>query len=125
MTPASSMLNLPWLFPAESADAAEQWRTPAITTDTLAFLQYTSGSTGDPKGVMISHGNLSHNLSVIQQAVGDNPQHQGVVWLPPYHDMGLIGGIFTPLYAGFPVTLISPTDFLQQPFALVTGHFAL
>ncbi|MEZ4708772.1 MAG: aminotransferase class I/II-fold pyridoxal phosphate-dependent enzyme [Caldilineaceae bacterium] len=113
---APPLINLPWLFADESENVAAQWRTPAITMDTLAFLQYTSGSTGDPKGVMISHGNLAHNLSVIQEAVGENPRHQGVVWLPPYHDMGLIGGIMIPLYSGFPIALMSPTDFVQQPW---------
>ncbi|NJR69834.1 MAG: AMP-binding protein [Synechococcales cyanobacterium CRU_2_2] len=83
--------------------------------DGLAFLQYTSGSTGQPKGVKISHRNLLHNLQMIQSWFGHSPESEGVIWLPPYHDMGLIGGVLQPLYAGFPVTLMAPATFLRQP----------
>ncbi|MEO0844641.1 MAG: AMP-binding protein, partial [Cyanobacteria bacterium J06643_5] len=71
--------------------------------------------TGIPKGVMVSHGNLLHNLSLIHKCFGHSPQSKGVIWLPPYHDMGLIGGILQPLYGNFPVILMSPVDFLQKP----------
>ncbi|HEY8207243.1 MAG TPA: amino acid adenylation domain-containing protein [Myxococcaceae bacterium] len=81
----------------------------------LALLQYTSGSTGEPKGVMLTHANLVHNSRLIQRSFGHTPESRGVIWLPPYHDMGLIGGILQPLYAGFPVTLMSPMAFLQRP----------
>jgi amino acid adenylation domain-containing protein len=84
---------------------------------TPAFLQYTSGSTADPKGVIISHSNLMHNLELIRRAFGHSLDSRGVIWLPPYHDMGLIGGILQPLYVGFPVTLMAPTVFLQKPYA--------
>ncbi|MBE9214687.1 amino acid adenylation domain-containing protein [Plectonema cf. radiosum LEGE 06105] len=87
-----------------------------INRDSLAFLQYTSGSTGMPKGVMVSHGNLLANLAAIHQCFAHSSHSQGVIWLPPYHDMGLIGGILQPLYGGFPVALMSPVDFLQKPF---------
>ncbi|MEH1814618.1 MAG: amino acid adenylation domain-containing protein [Nostoc sp.] len=93
----------------------QEWQPPAITSDTLAFLQYTSGSTGNPKGVMLSHSNLLHNSAQIQQFFGHTPNSHGVIWLPSYHDMGLIGGIIQPVYSGFPTTLMSPVDFLQQP----------
>jgi acyl-CoA synthetase (AMP-forming)/AMP-acid ligase II len=108
---------LQWLT-TDSCDRqlASAWQKPAVTSDTLAFLQYTSGSTGTPKGVMVSHGNLLHNSALISKSFGHTPKSQGVIWLPPYHDMGLIGGVLQPLYSGFPVTLISPVDFLQQPF---------
>jgi acyl-CoA synthetase (AMP-forming)/AMP-acid ligase II len=96
---------------------ASSWQMPEITSQTLAFLQYTSGSTGKPKGVMVSHGNLIDNLSQIYAAFGHHSQSQGVIWLPPYHDMGLIGGVLQPLYGGFPVALMSPMDFLQQPIS--------
>lgn len=95
---------------------ADMWSSPDIGSDSLAFLQYTSGSTGKPKGVMVSHGNLMHNSATIYQCFGHSQESQGVIWLPPYHDMGLIGGIVQPLYAGFPVVLMSPIDFLQKPF---------
>ncbi|HEX6288979.1 MAG TPA: amino acid adenylation domain-containing protein [Herpetosiphonaceae bacterium] len=96
-------------------DLANEWQPPAIDGATLAFVQYTSGSTATPKGVMLTHANLLHNLALIQRGFGHTPASRGVIWLPPYHDMGLIGGILQPLYAGFPVTLMSPLAFLQRP----------
>ena len=96
-------------------DLAENWKKPEINADTLAFLQYTSGSTGNPKGVMVSHGNLLHNCDLIYQNFGHSPQSKGMIWLPPYHDMGLIGGVIQPLYAGFGVVLMSPVMFVQKP----------
>jgi acyl-CoA synthetase (AMP-forming)/AMP-acid ligase II/acyl carrier protein len=87
----------------------------AMQSDALACLQYTSGSTGAPKGVMLSHANLLNNSAIIQQCFGSTSQSRGVIWLPPYHDMGLIGGILQPLYSGFPVTFIAPAAFLQRP----------
>ncbi|MBD2534575.1 fatty acyl-AMP ligase [Nostoc flagelliforme FACHB-838] len=97
-------------------DVIEKWQQPLINSNTLAFLQYTSGSTGTPKGVMVSHGNLLHNLSLIYHCFEHQPHSQGVIWLPPYHDMGLIGGVLQPLYGGFPVILMSPITFLKKPF---------
>ena len=91
------------------------WKKPNINSNTLAFLQYTSGSTGNPKGVMVSHGNLLKNSANIYQAFNHNSDSHGVIWLPPYHDMGLIGGIIQPLYGGFPVTLMSPSSFIRKP----------
>ncbi|PSB25012.1 fatty acyl-AMP ligase [Stenomitos frigidus] len=93
----------------------KDWETPEINRQTLAFLQYTSGSTGTPKGVMITHGNILHNSALIYNAFTHQSQSKGLVWLPPYHDMGLIGGILQPLYGGFPVILMSPAHFLQKP----------
>jgi len=87
----------------------------AIALDNIALLQYTSGSTSQPRGVMISHRNLLHNLALIHERFGHSPDSHGVIWLPPHHDMGLIGGILQPLYGGFPVTLMSPGSFLRQP----------
>jgi acyl-CoA synthetase (AMP-forming)/AMP-acid ligase II len=86
-----------------------------ITKDTLAFLQYTSGSTGNPKGVMITHRNLLHNSRGIYQYFQHTPHSSVVSWLPMYHDMGLIGGVLQPLYGGFPAILMSPFMFLQRP----------
>ena len=96
-------------------DRNEAWREPDISQDTLAFLQYTSGSTAEPKGVKIAYQNLLHNLEAIHRCFRHSPQSKGVIWLPPYHDMGLIGGILQPLYGDFPVTLMSPLIFLQNP----------
>ncbi|HEY9878955.1 MAG TPA: AMP-binding protein [Leptolyngbyaceae cyanobacterium] len=94
---------------------AGTWQRPAITAESLALLQYTSGSTAAPKGVMISHDNLLHNSSLINQFFQDSPASSGVSWLPPYHDMGLVGGILQPLYVGAPMTLMPPVAFLQKP----------
>ncbi len=95
---------------------AHDWQLPQVDKDALAFIQYTSGSTGTPKGVMLSHGNLLYNSHLIYQCFGHTSASRGVIWLPPYHDMGLIGGILQPLYGGFPVTLMSPATFIKKPF---------
>ena len=111
------LAELPWLATDSiAAEAAPVWQQPSIPEDSLALLQYTSGSTGTPKGVMVSHSNLWHNLNAIYQCFGHRPDSQGVIWLPPYHDMGLIGGVLQPLYGGFEVTLMSSVDFLQKPW---------
>ncbi|MBW8874482.1 MAG: non-ribosomal peptide synthase/polyketide synthase [Acidobacteria bacterium] len=94
---------------------AADWEEPAAGAASIAFIQYTSGSTGSPKGVVLSHGNLLHNLELMRSSFRFGPGSRGVIWLPPYHDMGLIGGILQPLYTGFPVTLMSPAAFLQRP----------
>lgn len=98
-----------------SLEPNEMGNERRIRPEDIAFLQYTSGSTADPKGVMVSHGNLIENSEQIYQCFGHCEQSQGVIWLPPYHDMGLIGGILQPLYGAFPVTLMSPLHFLQKP----------
>lgn len=81
-----------------------------------ALLQYTSGSTSVPRGVMVSHGNLMANSAHISELFGCTPDDRAVVWLPSYHDMGLIGGVIQPLYAGFPVTLMAPMAFVRSPY---------
>lgn len=91
------------------------WKPPTLNSDGLALLQYTSGSTGIPKGVMISHSNLIHNAALIQHCFQDSPESMGVSWLPMYHDMGLIGGVLQPLFIGRPMVLMSPTAFIQKP----------
>lgn len=98
------------------SDLAAKWKDPGVKPETLAFLQYTSGSTGDPKGVMLSHRNLLANMELIRQGFGlKTDQDRGVVWLPPYHDMGLIGGILESLYVAGHSILMSPLHFLQRP----------
>lgn len=100
----------------EIDDWAEKWQQPEISGNDIAFLQYTSGSTTLPRGVMVSHNNLLHNLGLIEKFFGQSSESHAVIWLPPYHDMGLIGGILQPLYSGYPATLISHMMFLQRPF---------
>jgi 1-acyl-sn-glycerol-3-phosphate acyltransferase len=81
----------------------------------LALLQYTSGSTGNPKGVMLTHANLLANVRSIGEALGMRNEDVGVSWLPLYHDMGLIGAWLMPLYFGLPVVVMSPLAFLSRP----------
>lgn len=108
--------GLHWLATDKvGCNQVSKWCKPIVKSDDIAFLQYTSGSTGAPKGVMISHGNLLHNLALIHKCFEHTPNSQGVIWLPPYHDMGLIGGILQPIYGGFPVTLMPSVAFLQKP----------
>ena len=90
-------------------------REPDIRPSDLACLQYTSGSTAAPKGVMLTHANLIHNSAIVCEAFGHQPGMTGVIWLPPYHDMGLGGGILQPLYGGGSVVLMAPATFLQKP----------
>src|SRR5215210_3204321 len=108
-----------WLAADGPGDAdaglAAEWREPEGGGETLAFLQYTSGSTALPKGVMVGHGNLVHNEEMIQAAFGQSERSVIVGWLPLYHDMGLIGNVLQPLYAGASCVLMSPVAFLQRP----------
>ncbi|ETX02330.1 MAG: AMP-dependent synthetase and ligase [Candidatus Entotheonella factor] len=103
---ATDQLDLSW---------AATWVPPEITLETLALLQYTSGSTHLPKGVMLSHQNLLHNAEQTERVLEHTEHNLGVGWLPLHHDMGLIGSVLQPLYAGFPCVLMSPMSFLQRP----------
>ena len=114
---APELESLRWLSTDDGEDLSEGWHWPEAGADTLAFLQYTSGSTAAPKGVMVTHGNLMHNLGMIYHGLGHTPDSQMVSWLPPYHDMGLIVGMLQPLYGGFPATLMPPVSFLQRPLS--------
>ena len=88
---------------------------PAPEADALAMLQYTSGSTGEPRGVMLTHRALVANLETIRRAFGTWPGSVGVFWLPFYHDMGLIGGVLETLYCGGRATFMAPMAFLMRP----------
>lgn len=100
-------------IPQELADECVEIK---IVSAALAHLQYTSGSTATPKGVMVTHGNLMHNSEYIAQGFDHSPKSVSLTWLPHFHDMGLLDGIIQPLYNGFPAFLMSPTTFLQQPY---------
>jgi acyl-CoA synthetase (AMP-forming)/AMP-acid ligase II len=104
-----------WIVTEDLAGADGSGRPVHRRAGSIAFLQYTSGSTAEPKGVMLSHGNLLDNLRAIQKNFQSHPRSAGCIWLPPYHDMGLIGGILQPLFAGFPVYLMSPMAFVLRP----------
>lgn len=88
---------------------------PVITENDIAFLQYTSGSTGSPKGVTLSHANLLANIKAYGQAIDVQPDDVCISWLPLYHDMGLIGSWFGSLYFGLPLVIMSPLTFLARP----------
>lgn len=97
------------------------WTPPSLTGSDLAFLQYTSGSTSTPRGVMVTHANLLYQMQMMlaswQRCYPESGEHGvvGVSWLPFYHDMGLIGGVFAPFYAGKRMVMMSPLAFIQRP----------
>ncbi len=95
--------------------APEEWEPPQVDGATIAFIQYTSGSTSAPKGVMVSHANIICNERMIQQAFGLDHSLVCVGWLPLYHDMGLIGNVVQPLFVGGRSYIMSPIEFLKRP----------
>jgi acyl-CoA synthetase (AMP-forming)/AMP-acid ligase II/acyl carrier protein len=114
--------GLPWVCTDTDADGAGVGEDGALEgvvhaakPDSLAFLQYTSGSTSAPKGVRISHRNLTANGQMISQVMGTHPGALGICWLPLHHDMGLIGNVLHPLSSGCEVVLMSPMAFLERP----------
>jgi acyl-CoA synthetase (AMP-forming)/AMP-acid ligase II len=98
------------LVPAAQATAA-----PALAGSALALLQFTSGSTRTPKGVMITHDNIMHNQAMIRRWFGHSRETVFVSWLPMFHDMGLIGNTLQPVYLGCRCVVMSPASFLQEP----------
>lgn len=119
---STGLADLQWLATDTLETTAQApWQPHAPAPAELAFLQYTSGSTGTPKGVMVSHANLLHNAAMIHSAFAMAPHSKGLMWTPFYHDMGLIGGVIEPIYAGTPTTLLNPVDFLQQPLRWLRG----
>ncbi len=109
--------KLHWLTTDHVDEAlAEKYKAPEISGSSLAFLQYTSGSTATPRGVMVSHSNILYNEHMIQVAFENVEQTTVVGWLPLYHDMGLLGNVIQPLYLGAHCILMSPMHFLQRPW---------
>jgi amino acid adenylation domain-containing protein len=94
---------------------ADEWQRPDIQKNDLGWLQYSSGSTGDPKGVMISHGNFVANVQSMLTSMHVTQRAPVVSWLPPFHDMGLIVGILAPIYVGCLCINIPPQAFLRRP----------
>ncbi len=103
------------LMPADLAGGDSGFAPLRANPGDIAFLQYTSGSTGNPKGVVLTHANLVANIRAMGEAVQAGPSDVFVSWLPLYHDMGLIGAWFAALYLGFPTVLMSPLAFLSHP----------
>jgi acyl-CoA synthetase (AMP-forming)/AMP-acid ligase II len=110
------LADVPWIATdGIDPERAADWRPLPATFDTLALLQYTSGSTAEPRGVMVTHGNLLHNLADAWHLAGDEARGPSVSWLPVTHDMGLVEGVLQPLWSGQPAFLMAPAAFLQRP----------
>jgi amino acid adenylation domain-containing protein len=115
---ARELAPLDWLASdSVETEAKDEWRASELTRETLAFLQYTSGSTATPKGVMVSHANLLHNQRMMREAFDTSAETIVLGWLPLYHDMGLIGNILHPLYVGAECFLMSPAAFIRRPLS--------
>ncbi|HEX8191126.1 MAG TPA: condensation domain-containing protein, partial [Pyrinomonadaceae bacterium] len=116
---APELSALDWLATDADTDGADadRWRRPELTGESLAFLQYTSGSTAAPKGVMVSHANLLHNQGLLRAAFATSAETVVLGWLPLYHDMGLIGNVLHPLYVGAECILMSPAAFMRRPLS--------
>jgi amino acid adenylation domain-containing protein/non-ribosomal peptide synthase protein (TIGR01720 family) len=114
---AQDLANTPWIpLSSVTAEAHAAWRPPALTASDVAVLQYTSGSTSTPKGVVLTHANLVHNSRAIHRHFAFDDATSCVMWLPPYHDMGLIGGIIQTIVGGHGMALMSPITMLARPF---------
>ena len=94
-------------------DGADDWLPEPTDERQLAFLQYTSGSTRAPRGIMLTHGNVMSSVAGMHREDMDGVV--GVIWLPPYHDMGLLGGVLLPVYSGRPIAIMPPRAFIERP----------
>ncbi|MFY0536178.1 AMP-binding protein [Nannocystis pusilla] len=111
------LASLRWVVvddPASDEVPADAWVPPAIEPDDLALLQYTSGSVKAPRGVMVSHRNMLANQAMIRRAFGHGPDTTAVLWLPLFHDMGLVS-LIQGVYSGYSSHLLSPLEFLTRP----------
>jgi acyl-CoA synthetase (AMP-forming)/AMP-acid ligase II len=115
---APDLAALDWIATDALPDeAAEAWTPPGGDASSPALIQYTSGSTGTPRGVVVTHENLLHNSALIAECFGHTRRSDGVTWLPCYHDMGLVGGVLQPIFADFAGIMMSPIDFLKRPLS--------
>ena len=112
----SSNLEPAVVYTEHVPHAADESDAVSTTLNDVALIQYTSGSTGAPKGVCLTHENLVSNCEALGRNMGEDPARVGFSWLPPYHDMGLMGTIFISMFQGVPLVLMSPMHFVQEPF---------
>ncbi|MCC6488112.1 MAG: SDR family NAD(P)-dependent oxidoreductase [Candidatus Hydrogenedentes bacterium] len=110
-----ALRQLKWIAVDDAGGDADTWRDRNCQADDIAFLQYTSGSTSSPKGVMVTHANLLHNCGYIRDAMRATSEDRILSWLPQFHDMGLLTGVLISPFVGCPATLMSPLAFLQRP----------
>jgi acyl-CoA synthetase (AMP-forming)/AMP-acid ligase II len=115
MKKAAQSLDLPWLVIETIEASAARWQAPSIMPSDVAFLQYTSGSTATPNGVVVAHENLSANIEMMGKAFDNHPGTRCVSWLPVHHDMGLIGCVLMPLWQGLFTAIMPPVAFTQNP----------
>ena len=112
----SGLKEFDWICTDAIEDTDEgAWHPPDVAAETLAFLQYTSGSTNDPRGVMVSHGNLLRQCECLKEAQRLAHDDSFISWMPLFHDFGLIGFVIYPLFLGSTTTLLSPTSFMRRP----------
>lgn len=104
-----------WMELEEFEESGKKAESEDINIEAVAFLQYTSGSVAKPKGVMVTHKNLAFNIQIIERVFELDQDSKAVIWLPPSHDMGLIGGLLEGLYVGFTVYYFPPNEFIQKP----------
>jgi acyl-CoA synthetase (AMP-forming)/AMP-acid ligase II/acyl carrier protein len=110
-------LTVPTVLTVPGAEADDHgWARPrGAANQDVAIIQYTSGSTGRPRGVLVRHDSVAANTAAIAERFGLTAASRGLTWLPPFHDMGLVGGLLTPLTAGIPIRILQPGDFLKAP----------
>jgi acyl-CoA synthetase (AMP-forming)/AMP-acid ligase II/acyl carrier protein len=115
---APELWEAKWIATDSNTADPEAWKAPAVRGSDLAIVQYTSGSTREPRGVMLTHANVLHNQEAIREGFNHKPGPHNVVlsWLPVYHDMGLIGMTLHPIYLGGTAVHMSPMEFLQNPY---------
>ncbi len=116
-----TLQKLRWIFPEMIADIGSDWRDPGINCQDVAFIQYTSGTTAEPRGVQVTHRNILYNVEFMCRSAHLDATSRSFSWLPPFHDMGLISGILFPLYGGFPAISMSPAAFQLKPMRWLEG----
>ena len=107
--------QIEWMATDQSFDQCDAVELPRLNEPSLAYLQYTSGSTASPRGVMVTHGNVLAHCKALSLAGGVSDRSRSLCWLPYFHDYGLLHGIIAPFYAGIPAYLMSPVTFLRRP----------